>query len=312
MHRHKVSPPSNQTAGIVNSNFTSGGSGSGSMLLPVVDKYASDFGSIGCSDPPVNDDEYERVELWLDAHPDFVQDYLMRKVPRAFIDGMYDSPSSSPVLIGPLGAGGGYDGSVSSTAGSTSTSRTSSGANTPVRKISAQEFERNGQVLKPMVQTVDGLPSFLGPIPTGSMCSGAAEGAPIKFRRSRSELKILDEHQLMYELIMDISNDLDITRLCHKILQNVSFLLDADRCSLFLVHGERGQDNCFLVSQLFDVGAGSSWLDSTKMSQEIRVPWGTGIIGHVAMSGEALNIPDAYQVSLEVGLLHVFLLNSDV
>ena len=43
-----------------------------------------------------------------------------------------------------------------------SNSKTSSGANTPVRKISAQEFERGGQILKPMVSTVDGTPTFLG------------------------------------------------------------------------------------------------------------------------------------------------------
>lgn len=30
--------------------------------------------------------------------------------------------------------------------------------------------------------------------------------------------------------------------------------------------------------------------------EEIRVEWGTGIIGHVAESGEPVNIPDAYKV----------------
>ena len=28
---------------------------------------------------------------------------------------------------------------------------------------------------------------------------------------------------------------------------------------------------------------------------EIRVPWGSGIVGHVAQTGTALNIPDCYQ-----------------
>lgn len=31
---------------------------------------------------------------------------------------------------------------------------------------------------------------------------------------------------------------------------------------------------------------------------EVRVAWGTGIAGHVAESGEPVNIPDAYQVKL--------------
>ena len=36
----------------------------------------------------------------------------------------------------------------------------------------------------------------------------------------------------------DICNELDIRSLCHKILQNVSILLNADRGSLFLVQGK--------------------------------------------------------------------------
>lgn len=29
---------------------------------------------------------------------------------------------------------------------------------------------------------------------------------------------------------------------------------------------------------------------------EIRIPWGSGIVGYVAESGEPVNIPDAYKV----------------
>lgn len=37
----------------------------------------------------------------------------------------------------------------------------------------------------------------------------------------------------------DICNELEVRELCHKILQNVSILLDADRGSLFLVQGAK-------------------------------------------------------------------------
>lgn len=40
--------------------------------------------------------------------------------------------------------------------------------------------------------------------------------------------------------VKDICNELEVRSLCHKILQNVSTLLHADRGSLFLVQGERG------------------------------------------------------------------------
>lgn len=33
---------------------------------------------------------------------------------------------------------------------------------------------------------------------------------------------------------------------------------------------------------------------------EVRVAWGTGIAGHVAESGEPVNIPDAYQVNVSL------------
>ena len=104
----------------------------------------------------------------------------------------------------------------------------------------------------------------------------------------------------------DICNELEVRSLCHKILQNVSTLLHADRGSLFLVQGEKGggctplppgqtpRGRC-LVSKLFDVCSRSTLTEMEK-KEEIRIPWGTGIVGYVAESGEPVNIPDAYQV----------------
>jgi len=149
--------------------------------------------------------------------------------------------------------------------------------------------------------------------------------------------------------VKDICNELDVRSLCHKILQNVSILLNADRGSLFLVQGDRGSydDSCrglsnnlrsgnpkppssesvkfnnitsapntrsrtnslsssscsgnstrprYLVSKLFDVCSRST-LQEMEKKEEIRIPWGTGIVGYVAESGEPVNIPDAYEVS---------------
>lgn len=53
------------------------------------------------------------------------------------------------------------------------------------------------------------------------------------------------------ELIRDISNELDINVLCHKILVNVGLLTQADRGSLFLAKGTT--KNRYLVAKLFDV-----------------------------------------------------------
>ena len=97
----------------------------------------------------------------------------------------------------------------------TTSSRVSSGSNSPVRKISAQQFEKRGQTLRRMVTTVDGVPSFLAAGGTVDL-SGGPSGSTASWRR-RSELKSVDSCELMNELILDICNDLDVTSLSHKV-----------------------------------------------------------------------------------------------
>ena len=100
-------------------------------------------------------------------------------------------------------------------------SKNSSGSGTPVRKISAHEFERGG-LTKPLFNTVDGSPTFLTPPNAESLT-----GQSIR-KRSRNDIQGLNETDLILELVKDICNDLDIKRLCHKILQNVGILTNAD------------------------------------------------------------------------------------
>ena len=226
-------------------------------------------------------EEFHQVEHWLDDHPDFVHDYFVRKAKRNMVDAWL------------LNHAFGQSPAASQSQSQSDTSGSNSGNNTPVRKISAQEFERGGHILRPIVSTIDGIPTFLSPT---SDSSGASVARRLK---DVSELKALDERELMHELVMDICNDLDVTRLCHKILQNLNLLLKADRCSLFLAEFDKGTGNKVMVSKLFDVTSGAQLKDcTTKQEEQIRIPWGQGIIGHVAQSGCLLNIPDAYAVSL--------------
>ena len=67
-----------------------------------------------------------------------------------------------------------------------------------------------------------------------------------------------------------------------------------DRCSLFIVQGEVGTDSHCLVSDLFDVNINSTVEEMSKKT-EIRIPWGSGIVGHVAASGKPVNISDCYE-----------------
>ncbi|KAK2720014.1 dual 3',5'-cyclic-AMP and -GMP phosphodiesterase 11-like [Artemia franciscana] len=238
----------------------------------------------------INDPDWSKVEAWLDEHPDFSMDYFLRKATRSMVDAWLVShslPQSTvsngvPVLSE-------VDNLNSANHHAQQASRGGSGATTPVRKISAQEFEKGG-LLKPFVTTIDGSPTFITfGHPPDYMSTSARH-----HRKSRTELKQLDERELIFELVKDICNDLDIRSLCHKILQNVSILTGADRCSLFLVQGE-GASRC-LVSKLFDVCPHST-LQEVEKKEEIKISWGSGIVGYVAESGEAVNIPDAYKDS---------------
>ncbi len=52
-----------------------------------------------------------------------------------------------------------------------------------------------------------------------------------------------------------------------------------------------------LSAQVFDVCTGTNCLPTTMGDNIVRVPWGQGIIGHVAATGEPVNITRASQVS---------------
>ncbi|CAG6015597.1 unnamed protein product [Menidia menidia] len=108
-------------------------------------------------------------------------------------------------------------------------------------------------------------------------------------------LRETNEREFFLELVKDISNDLDLTNLSYKILINVCILVDADRCSLFLVEGPANKRT--LVSKFFDVHSGTTVRpsSSTLNSNEVQVPWGKGIIGYVAEHGETVNISNAYE-----------------
>ncbi|XP_050320395.1 dual 3',5'-cyclic-AMP and -GMP phosphodiesterase 11 isoform X1 [Bactrocera neohumeralis] len=286
------------------------------------------------------DAEQARMEAWMDENQEFVQDYFIRKATRQVVDAWLVSHATT------AGNDVSLTGSPTHTNGQSCSSRGGSGATTPVRKISAHEFERGG-LLKPIVNTIDGTPTFLS-VGTQNDCStnssnmggigGGSNGNNIGAsngnynaangtstlgahhyhhhhhgqtahsfgtmgyyrpqRLSRNELKALDEKELIFELVKDICNELEVRTLCHKILQNVSILLNADRGSLFLVQGRcntanDGPKKC-LVSKLFDVCPRST-VEEMEQQEEVRVAWGSGIAGHVAESGEPVNIPDAYQ-----------------
>ncbi|WNG52923.1 GAF domain-containing protein [Archangium minus] len=91
-------------------------------------------------------------------------------------------------------------------------------------------------------------------------------------RRLKKLTSILDVTKAM-------SAERDLDLLLPLILYEASKVVEADRCSLFVLDRERNE----LWSK---VAQGSK--------SEIRLPVGNGIAGQVAQTGEVINLPDAY------------------
>ena len=89
-----------------------------------------------------------------------------------------------------------------------------------------------------------------------------------------------DRLQSMVEASKVFNSTLDLSELLGKILDVAKTLTKAERGTLFLID-EKTDEIWSLIAQGMD-------------KQEIRLPRGLGIAGHVAMTGEIVNIPDAY------------------
>jgi HD-GYP domain-containing protein (c-di-GMP phosphodiesterase class II) len=87
--------------------------------------------------------------------------------------------------------------------------------------------------------------------------------------------------------ILDVAKALvaerDLDRLLNLIVEAAARVVDADRCSLFLVDHER-RELWTKVAQGLGMGL-----------KEIRIPMDRGIAGAVATTNEGINIPDAYK-----------------
>uniref|UniRef100_A0A674BMR2 cGMP-specific 3',5'-cyclic phosphodiesterase n=1 Tax=Salmo trutta TaxID=8032 RepID=A0A674BMR2_SALTR len=249
--------------------------------------------------------EYERMEAWLDDHLEFAHSYFVRKATREMVNAWFaervhsiqpsSSSSSSPCLAFSLPPSLGLiDGRSPSPAPSPAPS-------TPTRKISASEFDRP---LRPIVvKDAEGSLTFLcdaepdrgdirTPMPFRTQQGGVGFGIPPGMMDEVGSAQGLDRCARLLELVKDVSSHLDVTALCYKIFLHINELIAADRYSLFLV-GEDSSNRKFLVSRLFDVAEGST-LEEVSNSC-IRLEWNKGIVGHVAATGQPLNIKNAYE-----------------
>ncbi|XP_046365386.2 cAMP and cAMP-inhibited cGMP 3',5'-cyclic phosphodiesterase 10A-like [Haliotis rufescens] len=95
---------------------------------------------------------------------------------------------------------------------------------------------------------------------------------------------LLDTTKVLFDEMISIDT------LVQNIMYHTKDLVQADRSALFLVDEEKNE----LFANYFDEGVTEDG-KPVFTKRQIRFPSDRGIAGHVAKTGEALNIPDAYE-----------------
>ena len=104
------------------------------------------------------------------------------------------------------------------------------------------------------------------------------------FRPENSKLSAEEKLNLLVEFGARISCELRLDKLLDIIAQQITKMLDVGRCTIYLKDIEK--------NELWSKIAQGRGLEHT----EIRVPLnGNGVISLVARTGEAINLPNAYE-----------------
>ncbi|XP_035528055.1 dual 3',5'-cyclic-AMP and -GMP phosphodiesterase 11A [Morone saxatilis] len=254
--------------------------------------------------------DFSDVEAFLDCHPDLFEEYLVRKAKCDQVSRWLKEHQPSKVSTAEERRGAARDplrptnpdglrrrSSHMELRRNFARSKATTAHRTYDEHVSLSQHESQSSMRRrALLRKASSLPPTTAHILSAllesrvSVPQYASSAIDYKYR-----LKETNEREFFLELVKDISNDLDLTNLSYKILINVCILVDADRCSLFLVEGPAHKRT--LVSKFFDVHSGTTVRpsSSTLNSNEVQVPWGKGIIGYVAEHGETVNISNAYE-----------------
>ncbi|XP_029940500.1 rod cGMP-specific 3',5'-cyclic phosphodiesterase subunit beta [Salarias fasciatus] len=108
------------------------------------------------------------------------------------------------------------------------------------------------------------------------------------------ELSQVEESRIMYDLIKDMQENINVEKVVFKILKRISALIQADRCSLFMYRQRNGIGE--LATRLFNVNTESELDDCVvPPDSEIVYPLDMGIVGHVAQTKKTVNVKDVTQ-----------------
>ena len=133
------------------------------------------------------------------------------------------------------------------------------------------------------------------PVKLGSTTADAAAEARTKQMKRRGALLKMTPNDMFMELVRDITNELNATLLCYKILVNMELLTKCERGSLFLRRGSA--DKTYLGLKLLNVTQTSELADSLSDEiDKVKVAYGSGIAGSVASTKQLINLPNVSKV----------------
>jgi sigma-B regulation protein RsbU (phosphoserine phosphatase) len=112
------------------------------------------------------------------------------------------------------------------------------------------------------------------------LCAHIGAAALHKLLADRENQKTITRLALLFEATRLLNSTLDVAELLELILKITRTEVHADRGTVFLVDG-RHRQVWSIIAQGLD-------------HQEIRVPFGQGVAGRVAITGEVINVEDAY------------------
>ncbi|XP_012689717.2 rod cGMP-specific 3',5'-cyclic phosphodiesterase subunit alpha [Clupea harengus] len=107
-------------------------------------------------------------------------------------------------------------------------------------------------------------------------------------------LSSVEESEIVFDLIRDIQDDYKMESATFNVMRHMSFMLRADRMSLFMYRQRNGVAE--LATRLFNVHKDAKLEEClVPPDSEIVYPLDMGIVGHVATTKKLVNIKDATQ-----------------
>ncbi|TRY97451.1 hypothetical protein DNTS_008196 [Danionella cerebrum] len=113
---------------------------------------------------------------------------------------------------------------------------------------------------------------------------------------SYHDLNSMEECEIIFDMVRDMQENLHMERAVFNLMRHLTFMLRADRMSLFMYRQRNGIAE--LATRIFNVHKDATLEEClVPPDSEIVYPLDTGIVGHVATTKKTVNVPDVKQDS---------------